>query len=279
MAEPLAPPAPAGPVGGSQRLLFTHDLVSGRYRGSVRFGLVRVMHGEDSDSEEDDGGRGPGGGPGEGGGGGGGGPGGGAGSSGGSESGGPCGGEENRGSPLRRGYVRVQWYPEGIKQHVKETKVRKQPPGLACLSPAYTVGGWGRPRREVEAQPSFPSGGGAASLLGVGGWAWLRVRARRGPGPLEGGGLIRAMPRGERIRCVRLHWIQPEGNLGRDEGTGWEPDFWSVRPLRKSPSATRLRSGLWSTLHQLGRLIFTAPTVDFTHSLVPATIYIMFSAP
>ncbi|XP_066470602.1 (E3-independent) E2 ubiquitin-conjugating enzyme isoform X2 [Tiliqua scincoides] len=123
MAEPLAPPASAtatGVGGGSQRLLFTHDLVSGRYRGSVRFGLVRVMHGEDSDSEEDDGGRGPGGGPG----GGGGGPGGGAGSSGGSESGGPCGGEESRGSPLRRGYVRVQWYPEGIKQHVKETKLK-----------------------------------------------------------------------------------------------------------------------------------------------------------
>ncbi|XP_053147953.1 (E3-independent) E2 ubiquitin-conjugating enzyme isoform X2 [Hemicordylus capensis] len=128
MAEPPVPPASAG-VGGSQRLLFTHDLVSGRYRGSVRFGLVRVMHGEDSDSEEDEGGRGPGGG---GGGGGGGGPGGGggggggaaAGSSGGSESCCPCGGEESRGSPLRRGYVRVQWYPEGIKQHVKETKLK-----------------------------------------------------------------------------------------------------------------------------------------------------------
>ncbi|XP_048343884.1 (E3-independent) E2 ubiquitin-conjugating enzyme isoform X2 [Sphaerodactylus townsendi] len=119
MAEPPAPPAS---VGGSQRLLFTHDLVSGRYRGSVRFGLVRVMHGEDSDSEEDEGGRGPGGGGGSGGGGGPGG--GGAGSSGGSESGGPCGGEESRGSPLRRGYVRVQWYPEGIKQHVKETKLK-----------------------------------------------------------------------------------------------------------------------------------------------------------
>ncbi|KAL8163170.1 UNVERIFIED_CONTAM: hypothetical protein K2H54_013219 [Gekko kuhli] len=126
MAEPPAPPpAPAPAPGGgvSQRLLFTHDLVSGRYRGSVRFGLVRVMHGEDSDSEEDEGGRG---GPagGGGGGGGGGGPGGvGAGSSGGSESGGPGGGEEGRGSTLRRGYVRVQWYPEGIKQHVKETKL------------------------------------------------------------------------------------------------------------------------------------------------------------
>ncbi|XP_072846582.2 (E3-independent) E2 ubiquitin-conjugating enzyme isoform X2 [Pogona vitticeps] len=124
---PPPPPAAAGaaaaPGAGSQRLLFTHDLVSGRYRGSVRFGLVRVMHGEDSDSEEDEaGGR-----PGPGGGGGGGGVvpgGGGLGSSGGSESGGPCGGEESRGSPLRRGYVRVQWYPEGIKQHVKETKLK-----------------------------------------------------------------------------------------------------------------------------------------------------------
>ncbi|XP_034960437.2 (E3-independent) E2 ubiquitin-conjugating enzyme isoform X2 [Zootoca vivipara] len=137
MAEPPAPAAPpaalataalpAAATAGSQRLLFTHDLVSGRYRGSVRFGLVRVMHGEDSDSEDDDGGRGPGAGGGGGGGGssGGGGPGGGgAGSSGGSESGGPCGGEESRGSPLRRGYVRVQWYPEGIKQHVKETKLK-----------------------------------------------------------------------------------------------------------------------------------------------------------
>nr|XP_056713779.1 (E3-independent) E2 ubiquitin-conjugating enzyme [Euleptes europaea] len=130
MAESPAPPASAAVVvvggggGGSQRLLFTHDLVSGRYRGSVRFGLVRVMHGEDSDSEEDEGGRGPGGGNGGSGGGGGGGPGGGAASSGGSESGGPCGGEEGRGSPLRRGYVRVQWYPEGIKQHVKETKLK-----------------------------------------------------------------------------------------------------------------------------------------------------------
>lgn len=137
MAEPPASPASPGaqpaaaatPAGGFQRLLFTHDLVSGRYRGSVRFGLVRVMHGEDSDSEEEDGGgRGPGGGgPGGGGGERGG---GGAGSSGGSESGGPGGGEENRGSPLRRGYVRVQWYPEGIKQHVKETKVTAAPAPL-----------------------------------------------------------------------------------------------------------------------------------------------------
>lgn len=115
-APPAALPLPT-PPGGSQRLLFSHDLVSGRYRGSVRFGLVRLIHGEDSDSEEEEGGGG-GGGRGTGGGGG-------AASSGGSESGGPGAGgaEEGRASPLRRGYVRVQWYPEGIKQHVKETKV------------------------------------------------------------------------------------------------------------------------------------------------------------
>ncbi|XP_028912922.1 (E3-independent) E2 ubiquitin-conjugating enzyme [Ornithorhynchus anatinus] len=106
MADPAAPapaaPAPGPPsAAGSQRLLFSHDLVSGRYRGSVRFGLVRLIHGEDSDSEGEEG----------------------RGSSGGSESGGP-GHEEGRASPLRRGYVRVQWYPEGVKQHVKETKLK-----------------------------------------------------------------------------------------------------------------------------------------------------------
>lgn len=115
-AAPAAapPPAPAtdsasgpssdsGPEAGSQRLLFSHDLVSGRYRGSVHFGLVRLIHGEDSDSEGEEDGRG---------------------SSGCSEAGG-AGHEEGRASPLRRGYVRVQWYPEGVKQHVKETKVRR----------------------------------------------------------------------------------------------------------------------------------------------------------
>ncbi|XP_031207054.1 (E3-independent) E2 ubiquitin-conjugating enzyme isoform X2 [Mastomys coucha] len=114
-AAPAAapPPAPAadsasgpssdsGPEAGSQRLLFSHDLVSGRYRGSVHFGLVRLIHGEDSDSEGDEDGRG---------------------SSGCSEAGG-AGHEEGRASPLRRGYVRVQWYPEGVKQHVKETKLK-----------------------------------------------------------------------------------------------------------------------------------------------------------
>jgi hypothetical protein len=67
----------------------------------VHFGLVRLIHGEDSDSEGEEEGRG---------------------SSGCSEAGG-AGHEEGRASPLRRGYVRVQWYPEGVKQHVKETKV------------------------------------------------------------------------------------------------------------------------------------------------------------
>ncbi|KAJ7406434.1 hypothetical protein WISP_01656 [Willisornis vidua] len=110
VAPPTALPLSAAP-GGSQRLLFSHDLVSGRYRGSVRFGLVRLIHGEDSEEDSEEGGRGP--------------AAGGAASSGGSESGGPGGGggEEGRASPLRRGYVRVQWYPEGIKQHVKETKL------------------------------------------------------------------------------------------------------------------------------------------------------------
>lgn len=113
-AAAAPPPAPAtdsasgpssesGPEAGSQRLLFSHDLVSGRYRGSVHFGLVRLIHGEDSDSEGEEDGRG---------------------SSGCSEAGG-AGHEEGRASPLRRGYVRVQWYPEGVKQHVKETKVRR----------------------------------------------------------------------------------------------------------------------------------------------------------
>uniref|UniRef100_A0A8V1ACU3 (E3-independent) E2 ubiquitin-conjugating enzyme n=2 Tax=Gallus gallus TaxID=9031 RepID=A0A8V1ACU3_CHICK len=93
---PALPLPPSAPPGGSQRLLFSHDLVSGRYRGSVRFGLVRLIHGEDSDSEEEETSGGPGAG----------------------------GTEEGRASPLRRGYVRVQWYPEGIKQHVKETKLK-----------------------------------------------------------------------------------------------------------------------------------------------------------
>ncbi|KAJ8363569.1 hypothetical protein SKAU_G00124000 [Synaphobranchus kaupii] len=99
-------------AGGSQRLLFSHDLVSGRYRGSVRFGLVRMIHGEedfDSDSDID----------GDGGGGGGGGGGGVAGSTD-TESG----AADARARPLGRGYVRVQWYPEGGKQDIRETKLK-----------------------------------------------------------------------------------------------------------------------------------------------------------
>ncbi|KAJ4945209.1 hypothetical protein JOQ06_013744, partial [Pogonophryne albipinna] len=96
---------------GSQRLLFSHDLVTGRYRGSVRFGLVRMIHGEeefnsDSDLDDDGGGGGGGGGGGE----------------------GVPGGSDTESAvdipsrPLCRGFVRVQWYPEGGKQDIKETK-------------------------------------------------------------------------------------------------------------------------------------------------------------
>ncbi|XP_035985505.1 (E3-independent) E2 ubiquitin-conjugating enzyme UBE2O isoform X2 [Fundulus heteroclitus] len=105
---------------GSQRLLFSHDLVSGRYRGSVRYGIVRMIHGEEdfnSDSDVDDG-RGRGGGDGGGGGGGAGG-------------GGrvACGSDTESGvdtpsRPLGRGFVRVQWYPEGAKQDIRETKLK-----------------------------------------------------------------------------------------------------------------------------------------------------------
>ncbi|KAM6939977.1 ubiquitin-conjugating enzyme E2O [Xenentodon cancila] len=111
---------------GSQRLLFSHDLVSGRYRGSVRFGLVRMIHGEEdfnSDSDLDDGG-------GRGGGGGGGGRDGGGGGGGGGGSGRvPCGSDtesavDSPSWPLGRGFVRVQWYPEGGKQDIRETKLK-----------------------------------------------------------------------------------------------------------------------------------------------------------
>lgn len=110
---PLSPTAD-----GSQRLFFSHDLVSGRYRGSVRFGLVRMIHGEEdfnSDSDIDDGG----GGGANGGGGGGGGGGGRV----------QCGSDtesavDSPSRPLVRGFVRVQWYPEGGKQDIRETKVR-----------------------------------------------------------------------------------------------------------------------------------------------------------
>ncbi|XP_016517243.1 ubiquitin-conjugating enzyme E2O isoform X2 [Poecilia formosa] len=108
---------------GSQRLLFSHDLVSGRYRGSVRYGIVRMIHGEEdfnSDSDLDDGG-------GRGGGGSGGGGGGGAGGGGGGRV--PCGSDtesamDTPSRPLGRGFVRVQWYPEGAKQDIRETKLK-----------------------------------------------------------------------------------------------------------------------------------------------------------
>lgn len=113
-----SPPLPG--TDGSQRLLFSHDLVFGTYRGQNRFGLVRLIHGEDSESEEEEdveeeeagGGRRKGGG--------------GGGGAGGGEQGSPGSdtvGEASRFGPLKRGYVRVQWYPEGIRQDVKETKV------------------------------------------------------------------------------------------------------------------------------------------------------------
>ncbi|XP_053565245.1 (E3-independent) E2 ubiquitin-conjugating enzyme isoform X2 [Bombina bombina] len=112
----LGPPPPG--TDGCQRLLFSHDLVVGTYRGQTRFGLVRLIHGEDSDSEEDEevveeeeasrkktgsgaGGVGDRGSPG-------------------SE---PA-REASRFGPLKRGYVRVQWYPEGVKQDVRETKLK-----------------------------------------------------------------------------------------------------------------------------------------------------------
>ncbi|XP_013986892.1 (E3-independent) E2 ubiquitin-conjugating enzyme UBE2O isoform X1 [Salmo salar] len=126
MAEPVASDAALSPAvspgseppsmalspsaGGSQRLLFSHDLVSGRYRDLVRFGLVRMIQGEeefDSDSDLDDGG-------GRGGGG-----------------GGciPCNSDTESSvvdslAPLGRGFVRVQWYPEGGKQDIRETKLK-----------------------------------------------------------------------------------------------------------------------------------------------------------
>ncbi|KAK6478135.1 (E3-independent) E2 ubiquitin-conjugating enzyme UBE2O-like [Huso huso] len=104
-SEPLSSSlTPSG--AGSQRLLFSHDLVSGRYRGSVRFGLVRLIHGEedsDTDSDSDTGGGG-----------------GGGGGSSDTESG----RTDSRARLLGRGYVRVQWYPEGGKQDVRETKLK-----------------------------------------------------------------------------------------------------------------------------------------------------------
>ncbi|XP_056441748.1 (E3-independent) E2 ubiquitin-conjugating enzyme UBE2O [Gadus chalcogrammus] len=96
---------------GSQRLLFSHDLVSGRHRGSVRLGLVRMIHGEeelisDSDIDDDGGGKGGGGGGRV-----------------------PCSSDtesaaDARSRPLGRGFVRVEWYPDGGKQDIRETKLK-----------------------------------------------------------------------------------------------------------------------------------------------------------
>ncbi|XP_073419273.1 (E3-independent) E2 ubiquitin-conjugating enzyme [Dendrobates tinctorius] len=124
-ADPSSPVTGESPplVGsvGSQRLLFSHDLVFGAYRGQSRFGLVRLIHGEDSESEEEEdvveegasGGRRKGGA--------------GGGGAGGGEQGSSASDavwEASRFGPLKRGYVRVQWYPEGIRQDVKETKLK-----------------------------------------------------------------------------------------------------------------------------------------------------------
>uniref|UniRef100_A0A9R1SGK9 (E3-independent) E2 ubiquitin-conjugating enzyme n=2 Tax=Cyprinus carpio TaxID=7962 RepID=A0A9R1SGK9_CYPCA len=88
---------------GTQRLLFTHDLVSGKHRGAMRFGLVRMIHGEEDfdDSDSEIGGDG-------------------GGIGGDNESG----AADTRSWPLGRGFVRVQWYPEGTKQDVRETKLK-----------------------------------------------------------------------------------------------------------------------------------------------------------
>ncbi|XP_071968053.1 (E3-independent) E2 ubiquitin-conjugating enzyme [Engystomops pustulosus] len=119
MADSAEPPSPVAGSDGSQRLLFSHDLVFGAYRGQSRFGLVRLIHGEDSESEEEEvveeeeagGGRRKGGG-------------GAAAGEQGSPGSDTAGGEASRFGPLKRGYVRVQWYPEGIRQDVKETKLK-----------------------------------------------------------------------------------------------------------------------------------------------------------
>lgn len=127
-------------AGGTQRLLFSHDLVSGRHRGSLRFGLVRMIHGEEDWTEDEDEDLDGGGGGREGGGGGGGRDGGGDGGGGVGGGGGRVpgcsdtenGAPESRTWPLGRGFVRVQWYPEGTKQDVRETKVKKQNIRLFC---------------------------------------------------------------------------------------------------------------------------------------------------
>nr|XP_005993275.1 PREDICTED: (E3-independent) E2 ubiquitin-conjugating enzyme isoform X2 [Latimeria chalumnae] len=101
-AEPTAQPLlPAhSPAGGSQRLFWSHDVVSGRYGGSVRFGLVLLVHDEEEDSDSDSNiiSRGS------------------------SDS--ESRAEESSAKPPWSGYVRVEWYPDGKKQDVKETKLK-----------------------------------------------------------------------------------------------------------------------------------------------------------
>ncbi|XP_067859879.1 (E3-independent) E2 ubiquitin-conjugating enzyme UBE2O isoform X1 [Heptranchias perlo] len=90
---PSSAPSPAqspATAPGSQRLLFVDDLVSGTYKGALRHGIVGLIHGEVSSGESSDT------------------------------------DEEGAGRerPLKKGYVRVQWYPEGGKQDVKEIKLK-----------------------------------------------------------------------------------------------------------------------------------------------------------
>ncbi|XP_043571136.1 (E3-independent) E2 ubiquitin-conjugating enzyme UBE2O isoform X2 [Chiloscyllium plagiosum] len=90
-ASPSSAASPAqSPAPGSQRLLFVDDLVSGTYKGALRHGIVGLIHGEVSSGESSDT------------------------------------DEEGTGRerPLKKGYVRVQWYPEGGKQDVKEIKLK-----------------------------------------------------------------------------------------------------------------------------------------------------------
>ncbi|XP_041072899.1 (E3-independent) E2 ubiquitin-conjugating enzyme UBE2O isoform X2 [Carcharodon carcharias] len=90
-ASPSPAPSPGqSPAPGSQRLLFVDDLVSGTYKGALRHGIVGLIHGEVSSGESSDT------------------------------------DEEGTGRerPLKKGYVRVQWYPEGGKQDVKEIKLK-----------------------------------------------------------------------------------------------------------------------------------------------------------
>ncbi|XP_040186030.1 (E3-independent) E2 ubiquitin-conjugating enzyme [Rana temporaria] len=145
MADSLSSPVtgdspPLSGSNGSQRLLFSHDLVYGTYRGQSRFALVRLMHGEESESEEDeeevvvvtaeeddaagglrrrDGGV----------------------EGGVQESPGTdTAGEASRFGPLKRGYVRVQWYPEGVRQDVKETKLNLQDRSLVPRDVVHRLG-------------------------------------------------------------------------------------------------------------------------------------------